>query len=90
MLMCPHCQHQALTHLAKCVLGPVKSVPCLSCGKYVSVHWAGILMLVPFLAGGLVALAKLPSWVAIVPFAIGAIAMAAIHAYCVPIVSRDS
>ena len=40
------------------VLGPVHAQPCLSCGRSVSVHWAGIAMLVPFILGGLGASAR--------------------------------
>lgn len=85
MLTCPHCQKQALTQRAKSVLGPAKSLPCQSCGKEVSVHWAGLLMLIPFL-GGLGALALLPSLIAIALITIGVMAMFAIHAYWVPLV----
>lgn len=90
MLTCPHCQKQAFTQRSKSVLGPAKSLPCQSCGKAVSVRWAGLFMLIPFFSGGLAALALLPSFFAIAPIAIGAIAMFVIHAYWVPLVPRHS
>lgn len=90
MLTCPHCQKQALTQRSKSVLGPAKTLPCQSCGKAVSVHWAGLLMLIPFFLGGMGALALLPSLFAMVPIAIGVMAMFAIHAYWVTLVPRYS
>jgi hypothetical protein len=47
-------------------------------------------MLVPFFAGGFVALTMLPSWLAVFPFAIGIVAMFAIHAFFVPLVPRGA
>ena len=86
MLTCPHCQKQALTQRNKSVLGPAKTLPCQSCGKAVSVHWAGLLMLIPFFLGGLATLALLPTLLAIVPITIGVMVMFAIHTYWVPLV----
>ena len=90
MLTCPHCQNQALTQWSKSVLGPAKTQPCLSCGKAVSVHWAGLLMLIPFFLGCLGASTLLPSLLAIAPVTIGTLAMFAIHAYRVPLLPRHS
>lgn len=90
MLTCPYCQQQALTHLRKSVIGPLKSWPCRCCGRNVSVHWAGVLIVVPFLSGVVGAAAIGPSWLAIVPIALGALAMFAIHAWWVPLVARAS
>ena len=90
MLTCPYCQQQALTHLRKSALGPVRSWPCQSCGKNVSVHWAGVLIIVPFLVGLFAAAAILPSWLAVVPISMGALAMFGIHAWRVPLVPRAS
>jgi hypothetical protein len=90
MLTCPYCQQQALTHLRKSAIGPLKSWPCHSCGRNVSVHWAGVLIVVPFLSGVFGAAAIGPWWLAIVPIALGTLAMFAIHAYWVPLVARAS
>ncbi|MCX7042929.1 MAG: hypothetical protein NT117_09705 [Gammaproteobacteria bacterium] len=90
MLTCPYCQQQAMTQLQKSVIGPVRSRPCHACGMNVSVHWAGVLMVFPFLLGVFVAAAIGPSWPAIAPLALGTLAMFAIHAWWVPLVARAS
>ena len=89
MLACPYCGQPAMTHLQKAMLGPARAVACKACGKRLSVHWASMLILLPFFAGGAAALALLPSAWAAAPLIVGAIAMFPIQAYLVPLVGRE-
>jgi len=38
-LLCPICKQQGLTLRAKLWLGPLRSAPCMSCGRKLSVSW---------------------------------------------------
>lgn len=88
MLTCPHCDQSAMPHARKALLGPTRAVPCQSCGKRVSVHWGGIVALVPFFAVLLAGMHfGLPFVVALLA---GMLPMLAGHVFLVPLVKRDT
>jgi len=90
MRTCPYCGQQALTARQKSTLGPVRSVPCQSCGKRVSVSRWSILAVVPFLIGIGAAWYLEASPLGIAALVVGVIAMFAVHEYAVPLVRRDA
>jgi len=85
-LRCPHCQQQAMSQLTKSALGPIRSVPCKSCGKSVSVPAAAVLAVLPFLAGIALAPVAWPSPLAWASPLVGFAITCAVHAYKVPLV----
>ena len=90
MRKCPYCGQEALSAFRKAVLGPMRSVPCKSCGKRISVHPRSIWVLMPFLAGIGIAIYLEGSPLGIAAIVAGAIAMFALHEYLVPLVRRDA
>jgi hypothetical protein len=90
MRTCPYCGQQALTARQKATLGPVRSVPCQSCGKRVSVSPLSVLAGVPFLLGIGAVWYFRASPLGIAALIVGAVAMFVIHEYAVPLVRRDA
>ena len=90
MRTCPYCGQQALTARQKAALGPVRSMPCQSCGKPVSVGPGSTFAVVPLLIGIGVAWYLEASSLGIAALVVGMIAMFAIHEYAVPLVRRDA
>ena len=90
MRTCPYCGQEALSVLRKSVLGPMRSTPCNSCGKRISVHPRGIWAVMPFLAGIALATYLEASPLGIAALVVGAIGMFLVHEYVVPLVRRDA
>ena len=90
MRTCPYCGQQALTARQKAALGPVRSVPCQSCGKPVSVGRGSPIAVVPLLIGIGVAWYLEASPFGIAALVVGLVAMFVIHEYAVPLVRRDA
>ena len=57
---CPHCATNSLDHELVMTLGPIRSVPCPNCGRFVSVSFVqGLRFLVVFLGPSVVCFAAL-------------------------------
>jgi hypothetical protein len=92
MTECPYCHRRAMSQLRKSFLGPALSASCISCGKTVSVPLAAMLAVTPFLFSMVLAELLAPDgWqFAALSLLIGISSMAAIHAFLVPLVPRDT
>ena len=92
MTTCPCCQRQALSQPRKAFLGPALSVQCKACGRRLSVPPAATLAVTPFLfsiiLAGVVARHGWPF--SALSLVAGFLAMAAIHAFLVPLVPRGA
>ena len=91
MTTCPHCNKPAMSQLRKSFLGPLLSAQCKACGKRISVPTAAVLAVTPFLFSIILAGLLAPrDWqFSALSLSLGIAAMAAIHAFLVPLVPRD-
>ena len=86
---CPHCGKLAIGFWKKSILGPARTVTCLSCGKPVSVGWSTLIAALPtcvVIVGLSFYDAAALSWVVWIPAAL-AVSMA-LHWYVVRVVAR--
>jgi hypothetical protein len=92
MTTCPYCHKQAMSQLRKSFLGPALSAQCKSCCKRVSVPPAAMLAVTPFLFSIILARFLAPhGWqFSALSLFVGILAMAAIHAFLVPLVPRSA
>ena len=93
MTTCPYCRNKAVSLIRKCFVGwgwgPAE---CISCGRRVSIPFSATLGVTPFLFSIFLAdcLAVHSWYYSAISFLSGLTAMAAIHAFLVPLVPNGA